>query len=107
MLGTEPVFREERNAPEKEKVSFLTLLSNRKYLYYLLLTVIITGCLSVGHTYIPSMLTSIGLEASTASTVLSLATFCEAPFVLFSGRFMDRFSNKKLLFFIFRFVVIG
>ena len=105
MLGTEPEFREEKSE-KKETVSIRTLFTNTKYLYYLLLTAIITGCISAGHTYIPAMLTNIGMDASRASTVLSLATVCEAPFVLFSAYFMDRFSNKQLLFFIFGVVLI-
>ncbi|MBR2578328.1 MAG: MFS transporter, partial [Erysipelotrichaceae bacterium] len=77
MLATDPDLHEESKG-SKEPVSLKNLLSNRTFLSYLILTALITGCISAGHTYIPAMLTNYGMDASEASLVLSLATFCEA-----------------------------
>ncbi|MBP3891386.1 MAG: MFS transporter [Solobacterium sp.] len=96
-FGIEPKLNFEETEKDTEPVSISSLFKNKKFLYYLLLTALITGVISVGHTYIPAMLTTRGLKASHASTILSIAAICEAPFVLFSSRFMDRFSNKTLL----------
>lgn len=73
------------------------LFENRKYLYYLLICVFFYSITNIGNTYIPSMLVDRGMETSAASMVLSLAVFCETPFVLFAYKFMDRLSNKVLL----------
>lgn len=73
------------------------LFENRKYLYYLLICVFFYSITNMGNTYIPSMLVERGMETSAASMVLSLAVFCETPFVLFAYKFMDRLSNKVLL----------
>lgn len=73
------------------------LFENRKYVYYLLICVFFYAITNMGNTYIPSMLVERGMETSSASLVLSLAVFCETPFVLFASKFMDRLSNKVLL----------
>jgi OHS family lactose permease-like MFS transporter len=51
----------------------------------------------MANTYIPTMFTSEGLSASTASVILSMAVLCELPIVFYSSSYMDRFSNKVLM----------
>ena len=97
LLGTEPDVRtlKQKNG---EKTQILDLFKNRKYVYYLCICVIFYGITNMSNVFIPSMLTDKGLAVGTASLVLSIAVFCEAPLVFFSYRFMDKIANKTLLF---------
>lgn len=97
LLGTEPAAGSPKQK-SAEKVNVLDLFKNRKYVYYLCLCVIFYGITNMSNVFIPSMLTHMGLDVGTASMVLSIAVFCEAPLVLFSYRFMDKIANKTLLF---------
>lgn len=74
-----------------------SLLKNGSFLYYLAIATIYYGMVTVAETFIPAMFVDKGLGASTASTILSIAVFCEAPLVFFAGAFMDRIPNKVLL----------
>lgn len=97
LLGTEPRMKSENAGTVQKQGGAKGLLTNGKYLYFLIILGLFIGVTSFGNTYIPTMLTHDGLSASTASTVLSVAVVCEAPLVLFAGKFMDRISNKKLM----------
>lgn len=96
LAGTEPGKRLKKQE-SGEKVRAVGLLKNGKFVYYLCICVIFYGISNMGNTFIPSMLTSKGLDVGLTSTILSLAVFCEAPLVLFSYRFMDKIPNKTLL----------
>lgn len=82
---------------KKEKVPLSTLFKNKKYLYFLLISAIFYSATMMSHTYIPAMFINDGMEVGFASTLLSIAVVCETPLVLFSHKFMDKVSNKKLL----------
>lgn len=96
LVGTEPDIKKEA-AKENEKVKILTLFKNKKFVYYLAICAIFYGVTNMSNTFVPSMLTDKGLDVDVASTILSIAVFCEAPLVLFSNRFMDKIANKTLL----------
>ena len=96
LLGTSPNM-ETNKVVASEKVSTLNLVKNKKYLYYLGICAIFYGVTNMSNTFIPSMLTDKGLDVDIASTILSIAVFCEAPLVLLSSKFMDKISNKMLL----------
>ncbi len=100
LLGTEPAAGNHgrENEGNGEQGGALGLFKNGKYVYYLCLCVIFYGITNMSNLFIPSMLTDEGLDVKTASLVLSIAVFCEAPLVLFSYRFMDKIANKTLLF---------
>ena len=74
------------------------LLTNKTYLFYLLLVALYSGVGNTGHTYIPAMLQHSGLEVDMASTVVALSVLVEAPFIFYSYLFMDKISMKKLLY---------
>ena len=96
LVGTEPDIKKEA-AKENEKVKTMTLFKNKKFVYYLAICAIFYGVTNMSNTFVPSMLTDKGLDVDVASTILSIAVFCEAPLVLFSNRFMDKIANKTLL----------
>lgn len=73
------------------------ILTNKTYLYYLLIVALYSGVGNAGHTYIPAMLQHSGLSVGMASTVVSISVICESPLIFYSYLFMDKISAKKLL----------
>ncbi|MGT2847331.1 MFS transporter [Streptococcus massiliensis] len=100
VLGIEPAHdRVQKGAQTVEDGSiFSHILTNKTYLFYLLIMLLSSGVTNTGHTYIPSMLEHGGLSVDLASTIVSIAVICESPLIFFSYLFMDKFSSKKLLF---------
>ena len=106
LAETEAANIEAQESEEVEPVSTKTLLSNKKFLYYLVLQILFSAVTGAAYSFCPAFLTSKGLEASTASTILAVATLLEIPLLLFSSKFMDKIANKTLLMGIFVLVVI-
>jgi OHS family lactose permease-like MFS transporter len=106
LLGTDAKIAVQDVVLEKDSPSVKVLLSNGKYLYFLVILGLFIGVTNFGNTYIPTMLTYDGLSAQTASTILSVAVLCEAPLVFFAGKFMDRLSNKTLMMMAFAMVIL-
>ena len=106
LAETEAANIEASESDEVEPVSTKTLLSNKKFLYYLVLQILFSAVTGAAYSFCPAFLTSKGLEASTASTILAVATLLEIPLLLFSSKFMDKIANKTLLMGIFVLVVI-
>jgi len=79
------------------KVSAKDLLTNKLFLYYIVIMVIFAAVTGATYSFCAAYLTEKGLEASTASTILSVAALVEVPLLLFSSKFMDKISNKVLL----------
>ncbi|MBR2683482.1 MAG: MFS transporter [Atopobiaceae bacterium] len=107
--GTNPRVPEAETANienDGEPVSAKDLLTNKKFLYYLVLQTIFAAVTGAAYSFCSVFLTSKGLEASSASTILSIATLLEIPLLLFSSKFMDKISNKVLLLAVFGMVVI-
>ncbi len=96
----------EETEEEVAPVSTKDLLTNKKFLYYLVLQILFSATTGAAYSFCPAFLTSKGLEASTASTFLAIATLLEIPLLLFSSKFMDKIANKTLLMGIFVLVVI-
>ena len=100
LLGIQP--KHDRAALDKKDIRKQTglgkLLTNKTYLFYLLLVALYSGVGNTGHTYIPAMLQNSGLEVDRASTVVALSVLVEAPFIFYSYLFMDKISMKKLLY---------
>ncbi|MCD7950315.1 MAG: MFS transporter [Erysipelotrichaceae bacterium] len=97
VVGTYLTDPKEEVAEKQEKVSTLTLFTNKKYLYFLVIYGLFTGITNVSNTYIAAMFQADGLTTSLVSTILSVAVLCELPIVFFSDKFMDKVSNKKLM----------
>lgn len=107
LLGTSTsrVKEEKEENPNQSQGFFKAILTNKKYLYYLLISAIFFGVTNMGHTFTPAYFQSVGLNISTVSIIVSLAVVCEAPIVLFSYKFMDKIANKKLLIIAFCMVI--
>ena len=104
LLGTKTPSELGQNNEEKTKTS--TLFHNHKYLYYLIIAAIFQGITNMDNTYIPAMFQNDGLKVSLVSTILSFAVLCEAPLVLFSHKFMDKLTNKRLLIIAYSMITI-
>ena len=104
LLGTQTPSELGQNNEEKTKTS--TLFHNYKYLYYLIIAAIFQGITNMANTYIPAMFQNDGLKVSLGSTILSFAVLCEAPLVLFSHKFMDKLTNKRLLIIAYSMITI-
>ena len=104
LLGTQTPSELGQNNEEKTKTS--TLFHNYKYLYYLIIAAIFQGITNMANTYIPAMFQNDGLKVSLVSTILSFAGECEAPLVLFSHKFMDKLTNKRLLIIAYSMITI-
>lgn len=104
LLGTQTPSELGQNNEEKTKTS--TLFHNYKYLYYLIIAAIFQGITNMANTYIPAMFQNDGLKVSLVSTILSFAVLCEEPLVLFSHKFMDKLTNKRLLIIAYSMITI-
>ena len=89
----------EGKAPKGLGYTVRTLTANHQYLLYLLIAFLFWGSSAVNMTYVPILLTDLGVHTSVVGTILSVGTLVEIPLILFSNRFMDRFSSRTLVFF--------
>jgi len=106
LAETEAATIEDEEDGVLEPVSTKDLLTNKKFLYYLVLQILFSAVTGAAYSFCPAFLTTKGLEASTASTILAVATLLEIPLLLFSSKFMDKIANKTLLMGIFVLVVV-
>jgi OHS family lactose permease-like MFS transporter len=107
--GTNPRLPEAETANienDGEPVSTKDLLTNKLFLYYLVLQVLFAAVTGAAYSFCAAYLTNKGLDASLASTFLAVAALIEIPLLLFSSKFMDKISNKVLLMGVFAMVVI-
>lgn len=110
--GTQPRLAEAEEAniqagDDAEPVSMKDLLKNKKFLYYLLLQILFCAVTGATYSFCPAFLVSKGLDASVASTILSVAALTELPFIIFSSKYMDKVPNKVLLISCFALVALN
>lgn len=87
---------EEENR-EVKPARLAAFLKNPSFLLYLLISFVCAGCSGVNMTYAPMLLNELGVPTGAVGTVLFFSTLVEIPLILFSNKFMDRFSGKTLL----------
>lgn len=87
----------EETPEEGEKPKFSSLLRSPQFLLFLVIALLFQGCSGVNMTYVPVLLTTLGIPAGAVGTALFFSTLVEIPIILFSNKFMDRFSGKTLL----------
>lgn len=83
--------------PQKQEKKSNSLLKNKKFIYFLVISALFFSATNMANTFIPSMFVYDGLSVKNTSTILGLAVLCELPLVFFSNKFMDRLSNKLLI----------
>mgnify|MGYP000037514216 CR=1 FL=1 len=77
--------------------SVTSFLRDPRFLLYMFITFLVMGCAAVNNTYLPLLLKSFDVPTGAIGTALSVGTLVEIPVILFSHKFMDRFSSKTLL----------
>ncbi len=87
----------EEREEKAERAKLSSFLKNRQFLLYLVISFLCAGCSGVNMTYAPMLLNELGVSTSLVGTVLFFSTLVEIPLILFSNKFMDRFSGKTLL----------
>ena len=97
-LAEDPIIKDtEKETSARTPLS--SFLKNPHYILFLLITILFWGCSGANMTYIPVLLKQLGMETGRIGTVISLSTLVEIPLILFSNKFMDRFSGKTLILF--------
>ena len=108
--GTENTPSTESDSPQdpvpQKRPPLLKVLANPSFLLFLLIACLFTGSSNVNMTYAPMLLNSLGVPTSTVGTVLFFSTLVEAPVILFSHKFMDRFSGKTLILASFTIIIV-
>ena len=77
--------------------ALISFIKNSQYLLYLLIALLFWGCSGANMTYIPVLLTDLGIHTGTVGTILFFSTLIEIPIIVYSNVFMDRFSGRVLL----------
>jgi len=97
-MGTEEKGGDAPNGrPAKEKLPLSSLVQNRQFLLYVFVAFLFAGCSGVNMNLAPVLLGSLGVATGRVGTVLFFSTLIEIPLILFSNKYMDRFSGKALM----------
>lgn len=88
--------KEQRNEA-RNTGSVLSLFSNPQYLLFLVIAFLFWGCSGVNMTYLPLLLSDLGVDSGHIGTILFFSTLIEIPIILYSHTFMDHFSSRLLL----------
>ena len=87
----------EEEQQEVKKVPLSSFLKNGQFLLYLLIAFLFYAASGVNFNYAAYLLDSLGVDTGAVGTVIAVSTLVEMPLILFSHKFMDRFSGKTLL----------
>ncbi|MFR2344008.1 MAG: MFS transporter [Acutalibacteraceae bacterium] len=93
--GTDGI-RFEQEAEKSTAADQLSFLSKPMFLLFAAIALVFSGMSNLNITYSPILLQELGLSTGFVGTALSLSTLVELPVILFSNRFMDRFSGRAL-----------
>ena len=81
----------------KEKPRPAALVQSPQFLLYAAVAFLFAGCSGVNMNYAPVLLSGLGVGTGAVGTVLFFSTLIEIPLILFSNKYMDRFSGKVLM----------
>ena len=97
--GTSPV---SAKAAAGKQFSFLCA---PMYILFVIIGFVFSGCSNLNMTYSPILLQELGMPTGAVGTVLFFSTIVELPVILFSYKFMDRFSGRTLMLLAFAIMV--
>lgn len=72
---------------------------------FVIIGFVFSGCSNLNMTYSPILLQELGMPTGAVGTVLFFSTIVELPVILFSYKFMDRFSGRALMLLAFAIMV--
>lgn len=81
----------------QEKPRFAAVLKNPQFLLFALIALLFWSCSGANMTYCPLLLAELGMPTGFVGTILSIGTLVEIPLIVFSHKYMDRFSGKALI----------
>ena len=87
----------EEGEQTKQKVPLSSFLKNGQFLLFLLIAFLFYAASGVNFNYAAYLLDDLGVDTGAVGTVIAVSTLVELPLILFSHKFMDRFSGKTLL----------
>lgn len=99
LAGAEDPILPESSEPreEKKRPPLSSLFKNPQFLLFLLIAFLFYSASGVNFNYAAYLLDSMRVPTGAVGTVLSVGTLVEIPIILFSNKFMDRFSGKTLI----------
>lgn len=84
---------EEAPGTKRSRLAFFKL---PMFLLFAVISMIYSGASGLNNAYAPLLLQELGLSTTWAGTIISVSVLVELPIVLFSNKYMDRFSSKSL-----------
>lgn len=90
----------------RQKPRLRMLARDRQFLLCIAVAALFAGCSGIHNTYAPILLHNLGMATGEVGTVLLFSSLIEVPIILFSNRYMDRFSGKALMLFDFALMLV-
>lgn len=104
-LGTDDISFTDTEAEKAAAGKQFSFLCAPMYLLFVIIGFIFSGCSNLNMTYSPILLQELGMPTGAVGTVLFFSTIVELPVILFSYKFMDRFSGRTLMLLAFAIMV--
>ena len=104
-LGTDDISFTDTEAEKAAAGKQFSFLCAPMYILFVIIGFIFSGCSNLNMTYSPILLQELGMPTGAVGTVLFFSTIVELPVILFSYKFMDRFSGRTLMLLAFAIMV--
>lgn len=104
-LGTDDISFTDTEAAKAAAGKQFSFLCAPMYILFVIIGFIFSGCSNLNMTYSPILLQELGMPTGAVGTVLFFSTIVELPVILFSYKFMDRFSGRTLMLLAFAIMV--
>ena len=104
-LGTDDISFTDTEAEKAAAGKQFSFLCAPMYILFVIIGFIFSGCSNLNMTYSPILLQELGMPTGAVGTVLLFSTIVELPVILFSYKFMDRFSGRTLMLLAFAIMV--
>lgn len=104
-LGTDDISFTDTEAAKAAAGKQFSFLCAPMYILFVIIGFIFSGCSNLNMTYSPILLQELGMPTGAVGTVLFFSTIVELPVILFSYKFMDRFSGRTLMLLAFTIMV--
>ena len=96
-LGTDDISFTDTEAAKAAAGKQFSFLCAPMYILFVIIGFVFSGCSNLNMTYSPILLQELGMPTGAVGTVLFFSTIVELPVILFSYKFMDRFSGRTLM----------
>lgn len=104
-LGTDDISFTDTEAAKAAAGKQFSFLCAPMYILFVIIGFVFSGCSNLNMTYSPILLQELGMPTGAVGTVLFFSTVVELPVILFSYKFMDRFSGRTLMLLAFAIMV--